>query len=240
MLVSDNMKRWLLFFILFLGTGGQLLAQEGFHLGPALGFHNSWLANRDDREDEEIEGRFTPGGSGALYLAYFIKPGIAVAAEGIFSFQGQNYYYDRRYEDQRASTRLSYFKVPLMLEFRTSLKEESFIKGHFGPYLSSVQTASRSREGKSLPSREGDGWEQAYRTPVFGVMLGLGPGIRWGRGWASTLELRFDHDLTNAEEKASRMIPNQREETYNATLGIMLRLRYAFQKRSAKNRGGYP
>lgn len=239
--------RWMsscpLFFLLFLiGVAESSLAQEGLHAGAGLGFHNSWLANRDDRKDEEIQGRFTPGASTSIYLAYYIKPSIAVTVEGIFSFQGQNYFIDGRYRNKRTSTRLTYLKTPLMLEFRASFSEGAFVKGHFGPYLSMVQGASRSVEGDPVdPRPSASGWEQAYRSPVFGAMVGVGPGIRWGRrGLASTLELRFDHDLTNAEEKASPIISNFRDETYNVTLGFMVRLRYAFQEQAAKNKSGYP
>lgn len=216
-------------------------AQKGFHVGGSIGFHNSWLVNEQDDSDEKLQKLFTPGGSGGALVSFYITPAIAVRTEFLFSYQGQAYFQERRIEDLRWNRSLLYFKSPLMLEFRTSLIENSFFKGHFGAYISSPLKASRQRDGEEIEAPGELSWEDAYRSPVLGAVAGLGLGKRWGRGWASTLELRFDHDLTNAEERTSDLIPPRRDETYNATLGLMLHLRYAFQEQAASRKtGAYP
>jgi hypothetical protein len=214
--------------------------QKGFHIGGLGGFHNSWLVNKADSEREELTRAFTPGVSGGVLMRYYIEYSTAVGMDLLYSFQGQAYHVDKRIEDVTRSTRLLYLKLPLMLEFRTGLGDRSYFKGHFGPYVSFPQAAFRTQEGASVPPPGPYRWEQAYRSPVLGVMFGLGPGIRWGRGWASSLELRFDHDFTNAEEKASELISNYRSETYNATLGLMISLRYAFQDLGPRRGVSYP
>ncbi len=215
-------------------------AQEGFHIGGMGSFHNSWLVNQRESEREDLSRRFTPGTSGGLLLRYYIENSVAVGFDVLYSFQGQAYLIDRRIEDVNRTTRLLYLKTPLMLEFRTGLSDKAFFKGYFGAYASHKQGAFRTKDGSTVQAPDPYTWSEAYRSPVFGVMLGAGPGVRWGRGWATSFDLRFDHDLTNAEEKGSDLIPNHRPETYNVTLGLMITLRYAFQDLGPRRSGGYP
>ena len=160
--------------------------QKGFHVGGMGSFHNSWLLNKDDSERENLSRTFTPGTSGGLMVRYYIEYSVAVGFDVLYSFQGQSYRIDRRVEDLDRSTRLLYLKTPLMLEFRTAIGSNSYFKGHFGPYVSMPQAAFRTRNGTRVQAPGRRSWSQAYRSPVFGVMLGLGPGFRLGRGWAST------------------------------------------------------
>lgn len=215
-------------------------AQRGFHLGGQIGGHHSWLFNEREGAREDLKRLFTPGMSVGGEATFYVTPFMGVGMEFLFSYQGQRYREDLRVDRIERSVRLSYFKVPLKLELRTNLGGGTYFKGAFGPYISTPLSVSRSRKGETVES-PGDGtWKEAYRSSVMGFMGALGPGKRWGRGWATSLEFRFDHDLTNAEEKGSALIPNYRPETYNATLSLSLRVRYAFQEQAASRKSGYP
>ncbi len=233
---SPFLWKRLSFLCFLIGFCPPLFPQQGFHIGGAAGFHNSWLVNQKDSDKERLLRRFTPGGNGGFLLRYYIESQIAIGFDVLYSFQGQRYLWDGKIKDVRRATRLLYLKTPLLLELRRNIGRggDVYFKGHFGAYMSSVQAAFRRREGESLETPGEREWVEAYRTPVFGVILGLGPGIRWGRGWGSTLQLRFDHDFTNAEEKTSDLIRNTRPATYNATLGVQITLRYAFQEQASR------
>lgn len=230
----------LLFFVLSMSLSSSLMAQRGFHIGGSIGGQQSWLLNQRESENPDLNRLFTPGIRGGGELAFHITPRLGVGTEFFFSLQGQRYERDKRLDEQRSSVRVLYFKVPLKLELRTELGSGSYFRFGFGPYLSSPTSVSRTRDGSAVQLSDGRSWSEAYRSPVIGGMIGLGPGMRWGGGWAGSLGLRFDHDFTNAEEKASPLIPNHRPETYNATLGLTLHVRYAFQEQAARRKSGYP
>ncbi|MFB6258061.1 MAG: hypothetical protein ABEH38_05145 [Flavobacteriales bacterium] len=233
---TGNYILFLLFFLILKSFPG--IAQEGFHCGGILGGHNSWLFNQDESDQENLQREFTPGGSSGLYISYYIESSIAVAAEFRLSYQGQKYLMDRRIEDLTSKVRLLYFKTPLMLEFRAPLGKKGYFKGHFGPYSAMLQGAFRYRMGDAVEAPGKKEWSEAYRSPVFGVMAGIAPGLRWGRGWGASFELRFSHDLFNAEEKGSSLVPNRRAETYNMTLGFLFHFRYALKDRGPTKSGG--
>lgn len=209
-------------------------------MGGAIGGHQSWLLNQRESENSDLERLVTPGLSGGGWAIFHITPRLGVGTGFLFSLQGQRYERELKFDEQRSSVRLLYFKLPLKLELRTELGQGAYFRMGFGPYLGSPISASRTRNGSSVQVPRGRSWTEAYRSPVIGGMIDLGPGMRWGRAWAASLALRFDHDFTNAEEKGSLLIPNHRPETYNATLGISLKVRYAFQQQAARRRSGYP
>lgn len=241
-LFSSIRSGWPLFLLLILPPlfPRSVEAQRGLQLDLFGGGHNSWLLNSDEGENEDLERRFTPGFSAGVDGSYYFTPEVGFGVGTLLSYQGQNYYHALDFEPHRSSRRLLYARVPLTLSYRSELGKQGLFRSSFGPSVGTPLFARHTREGKEEEAPLSNPWISSYRSMVVGFHASLGFGRWWDNTKGALLELHFSHGLTNAEEKGSPLVPNHRQETYNASLGLRFRFFFSMGGRQGAASLGYP
>lgn len=217
-----------MYLILFCFSFSLLQGQSSnWYAGAHAAFQNSWIFNSDD-SDEGGELDLTPTfhPSFGLDLGYRVHPNFALEVGLIYSSQGQKYETAGN-EDADYKTDLKYFKIPILLNFRSKPDAPMGLLLQGGFQLGFLTEANSSRENVfGYYSSFYKDVKDFYESTSIDIVLGIGTEFKKG-SHAFRFVIRADYSLTDIEVTEKK--PGLRGVSSNATVALpMLTYLYSF------------
>lgn len=207
-----------LFTLLFTG----LAAQEGLRMGLKGGPQSTWMFNADEGDDADYLYEATIRSFFGFSFGYNFSDGVGVGMDLLISNEGQR----MEINDMDNFRKLSYFKVPIMLNLNTSSEGTAFGYLNVGPQFGFLTRATLGDSNGPLNLFADDISE--YYSPVnVSALLALGAGFNLTDFLQLTTGLRFDFGLTNAEN--TDYTPDDRRPMHTATGALEIGLRYVLR-----------
>ena len=212
------------FSILLLSSG--VFAQEGLKIGLKGGPQSTWMFNADESDHSESLYVSTVRSVFGLSLGYNFSDGVGVGLDLLMSNEGQR----MEVYGVEVFRKLTYFKVPLLLNLNTSSEGTAFGYLNVGPqfgFLTSASTGSSNPFSNLL----GEDISEGYKSVNISAVLALGAGFNLTDFLQLTTGLRFDFGLTDAEDKDSvfYIADPTRPSTHTATGALEIGLRYVLR-----------
>ncbi|MDP5169268.1 MAG: PorT family protein [Bacteroidia bacterium] len=244
---------------LMLGLGMvPALAQKGLKIGGFFLPQASVLYNEDDfnLDEDEYQMEILPGMAGGLLFGYHFNDIIGVRMNVIYSQEGGRYSARRDFSGRDMfTTRLEYLKVPVMVGFNTSPKNNKIMFAAYAGVQGNMLVRGYTYGSNPVyvaPSPEG-----AYRLPstkdlyeqwTYSAVLDMGVDIFLTRKATFNLRVRGDLGLTDSEDKSVSYLyrdggasdsnlywdwargANAKAETYPLNVGLLFGLTYTLSK----------
>lgn len=215
-------------------------SQKSFQLTAAGAGQNTWMFNKDDSDEgESLDYQPTFGAAFGVKAGYFFNESIGIESGFIFSQQGQNYKHQietRSGKETYFSGRsLTYYKIPLLLHFRSQPSETAYFTATLGPQISLLGDFSQTADEGFFQNAWGE--KKDYSSTTMDVVLGFGPGFSLSRNIKLDVQFRFDYSFSDAEDKDEGW-SDDRASTNNVTGGLQLGFTYGFG--GSGGRGGTP
>ncbi len=140
------MRTCLTFLFVFLALTPFFAQESSFYFGANAAFQSSRIfCSTDSDAGGILEYGFTPKAAAGIDLVYSFNPRIAVHSGFIYSLQGQSY---KTAENANAQykTELNYFKIPVLLEWRSNAEKKYAFLLQGGFQLSLLNKAESSRD----------------------------------------------------------------------------------------------
>ncbi len=204
-----------------IGTANNANAQEGFYIGAQATQQFSGMYNQDDVDNENFDYKITPGQSFGLSGGYNFNKHMGVAAEAIFSMEGQ------KYELNKTTFRrkLNYVKVPVLFTYNTDASKKVMFTAKLGPQVGLLTSAKlNDADGNTLLKDTKD----SYETFTFGGMLGASARVNLAKNLYLDAGLKLDANFINNEVETVNESNIARAQTYNTNAGIEVGIKYFF------------
>ena len=196
-------------------------AQKGFNLSVKATPEFSFLLNKDDNDNNLYNSKATFNTNFGIGAGYNFTKNIGVAIDGLYSMQGQKY----ELSGEEYHQKVNYIKVPVYFIYNSNPAKFISFSGKIGPQVSFLTTSKlTNNDGKDLVDDTNDHYEKA----TIGGAAEAGIQLRMDRNLFLTAGVRFDADLTNAENRVNASYPAGRAKTYNMTSGLEVGLKYNF------------
>lgn len=160
---------------------------------PYLGYEINSLEHRLPKVSYQV---------GAFHIIDVSKR-IDFQPELLFSLQGLDYSKDYLYDDITYKINISYLRLPLLVKYKTSLKENRYPGIFAGPYVSCKLSAMRVKEVEGQR-------EESKMTNVKDSDFGIVAGYSFGYGLPSgrlVIDFRSSYSLVNMMEPIEGHIP---------------------------------
>jgi hypothetical protein len=191
------MKKLLSLSLLIVTIAFSAQAQKGLHLGIKAIPQSTWMFNNADSDNPEFIYKSTFRSAFGLDADYHFTDGVGAGINLLFSAQGQ------KFEDRdgffQGFRKLTYLKLPILLNFNTSSESVVMFKGSIGPQFSfplraTLETNSVGFFGSNVSSETDI--KDYYKVDI-GVVFGFGLGFNITEYLQASLGLRFDGGFTS-------------------------------------------
>ena len=230
-----------------------MMAQKGLKVGAfALPMYTT-LINADDNNlsEDEYKREFLTGMAGGIVFGWNIGENFGLRLNAIYSQQGGRYSVRKDFiDDVTFTTRLEYLKFPFMIGIQSNAEPNkirfSFFTGFQVGILTRANTYNDNTDFEPpVPdniTRYPDAYER-YEKINYSIPADIGIDIFLVDDFVMNLTLRGDYSLGDAENKDAtfrvteggsttyeNFWPDNRAETKNFTLGILIGLTYTFAR----------
>lgn len=207
-------------------------AQKGLHVGIKAIPQSTWMFNNADSDNPEFLYKSTFRSAFGLDADYHFTDGVGVGMNLLFSGQGQKF--ENRDGTIEAFRKLTYLKMPILLNFNTSSESVVMFKGSVGPQFSFPLKGTLET---NIPFTSDQDISDYYKVDI-GVVFGFGLGFNITEYLQASLGLRFDggftsddvdaiNTLAGASDGYSRYpIGEDRPETIQVTGGVEIGFKY--------------
>jgi hypothetical protein len=194
-------------------------AQQGFSVTAKAAPQFTFLQNKDDHDNGNIQHKATVDANFGIGAGYNFTPALGVGMDLLYSMQGQRY----KVNGTETNQKVFYVKIPIYFTYNHNPdKPVSFI-GKIGPQLSFL-TNSRITDGNGHTLNPDT--KDHYKDVTFGGMASAGAQFKLDRKLFLTTMGRFDYDFTNAEDDNYSYHPTGRAKTHNMTTGLEVGLKF--------------
>lgn len=197
-------------------------AQEGFYLGAQATQQFSGMYNQDDVDNTNFDYKITPGQTFGLSGGYNFNKHMGVAAEAIFSMEGQ------KFELNKTTFRrkLNYVKVPVLFTYNTDAGKKVMFTAKLGPQAGILTNAKlNDADGNTLVKDTKD----SYETVTFGGVVGAGARVSLAKNLYLDAGLKLDANFINNEVASYNESNIARAKTYNTNAGVEVGIKYFFK-----------
>jgi outer membrane protein W len=202
-----------------LTVNNRVNAQQGLSLSVKATPQFSFLQNKDDNDNSNLEQKATFNTNFGIGAAYNFTPNAGVGLDVLYSLQGQRY----KTGSTETNQKINYVKIPVYFAYNTDASRPVSFIGKVGPQLS-ILTDSKltDDDGNDIKSDTKD----RYESVTFGGMAAAGVQFKLDKHLYLTTLARFDYDFINAEDDSYASYPSGRANTYNMTTGLEVGLKY--------------
>lgn len=230
--------RKLLLSILIVSVAIAANAQKGLHVGLKAMPQSTWMFNNADSDNPEFLYKSTFRSAFGLDVDYHFTDGVGAGINLLYSAQGQKF--TNRDGSIEGFRKMSYLKMPILLNFNTSSESVVMFKGSIGPQFSfplrgTLETTGRGPFGTTF-SNEQD-IKDYYKVDI-GVVFGFGLGFNITEYLQASFGLRFDGGFTSDDSDAINTVAGlsdgyvrypaaeDRPETIQVTGGVEIGFKY--------------
>lgn len=189
----------------------------GLKLGAKLVPMTTWMINQQDSDaGPEFDYQKTWSFAIGAEADYFFSESFGLGLELLYGTTAQKF---DVFDSLVYTKRLTYLKVPLLINLASNGDGAVNFLGQFGPQVNLRMNSSLDSAGTAIPD------STAYSSATFGVDLFLG--LTFNLGVADIVTgLRLDYAFTDAEDKDAGNFPPNRGPLKTATGGLVLGLRF--------------
>ena len=194
-----------------------LHAQRGLSVSVKGAPQFSWMNNSDDKGENNFNNKSKVSANFGVGAQYNFTTNLGVGLDVLYSLQG------RKYDLSGTSYRQknNYLKVPVYFAYTTNPAKKIAFTGKLGPQLS-ILTSSKLDGGTFNNTDTKD----VYKNALFGLMADAGAQFSLLKNTWLITGIRYDYDITNAEDETYRGYPAGRSKTHNSSLGLEVGLKY--------------
>ncbi|MEX0811600.1 MAG: porin family protein [Chitinophagales bacterium] len=189
----------------FIALGMSTYAQKGLHLGVKAIPQSTWMFNNADADNSDFVYRSTFRSAFGLDVDYHFTDGVGAGINLLFSGQGQKFRSDGGLAE--GFRKLTYLKLPILLNFNTSSESVVMFKGSLGPQFAFPIKGTLETNGTTFfgtYSNERD-IKDYYKVDI-GIVFGFGLGFNITDYLQASLGLRFDAGFTSEDTDMTNSI----------------------------------
>lgn len=175
-----------------------LFAQEGLHIGIKGMPQSTWMFNTADSDNSDFVYQSTIRSAFGLDVDYHFTDGVGAGINLLFSGQGQRFRNDAGTAE--GFRKMTYLKLPILLNFNTSSESVVMFKASLGPQFAfpikgTLETTGFTGFGTLTNERD---IKKYYKTDI-GVVFGFGLGFNITEFLQASFGLRFDAGFTSED-----------------------------------------
>lgn len=206
---------------MFMLSSISINAQKGFNLSINVAPQNSWMINADDYDDSEFEYKALVLPAFGIGAGYNFTDNLGAGIEFNYSMQGQK----SIFQNIETTIRLDYLKIPILFHYNTSPANKLMLSANVGPQFNILTDARLlDEDGEELS----DDISETYMDMTFGALVSIGLEYKLTDKINFFSLLKYDLDLTNAEDEESISYQDNRAITLNSSLGLQMGLKFSF------------
>lgn len=207
-----------LILILCIGTN-KMLAQKGFSISVKTIPQFSFLENKDDNNNSSFKRIATFNAGFGIGAGYDFNDKYGIGLDLLYSLQGQRY----KYTGIEYNQKVDYIKVPVYFVYNGPISSTVSFLGKIGPQVSFLTDSKlNDKDGNTIDSDTKD----RFKSATFGGVIIAGTQFKLKSDLFLSTAIRFDYDFTNAEDNSYINYQSGRANSYNATAGLELGLKY--------------
>ena len=218
------MKRIIMYTaVLFMSIAAQdVIAQKGWNVSAKVAPQVSIFYNEDDyKTDNDFEEKKMVNAAFGVGVGYNFTSHSGLELGVLYSLQGQKY----KKENIELKQKMNYIKLPLTFNYNFNPRGKITMVGKLGPQLNILASSKiTDANGKRI---SGD-IKEMFNDVTLGAVAAVTTQFSLGKQWYLTTGLRYDFDITNAENKNHPDYPVGRKKAYNMTGGLEVGIKYAF------------
>lgn len=200
-------------------TASAVQAQKGFSLSIKAAPQFSFLQNSNDNDNTRFERKATFNAGFGIGAGYNFNKVSGIGLDVLYSLQGQRYTLNGTEYNQK----VDYVKIPVLYTYNSNPSRPVSFVGKIGPQLSLLTTSKLTdKDGNDLIKDT----KSRYESATFGGVAIAGTQFRLAPRTFLSTAVRFDYDVTNAEDNTYSGYAKGRENTYNSTLGLEVGLKF--------------
>lgn len=227
--------RKLLLSILIVSVAIAANAQKGLHVGLKAMPQSTWMFNNADSDNPQFLYKSTFRSAFGLDVDYHFTDGVGAGINLLYSAQGQKF--TNRDGSIEAFRKMSYLKIPILLNFNTSSESVVMFKGSVGPQFSFPLKGTLET---NIPFTSDVDISDYYKVDI-GVVFGFGLGFNITDYLQASLGLRFDGGFTSDDSDAINTVAGlsdgyvrypaseARPETIQVTGGVEIGFKYVLR-----------
>lgn len=194
-------------------------AQQGFSVNIKGAPQFSFLQNKDDNNASGYDQRASFNAGFGVGAGYNFTKNIGVGVDALYSLQGQRYTLNNAKYYQKND----YIKLPVYFSYNSDASKAISFIGKVGPQVSFLTNSKLDdNDGNKVI---GD-TKNRYKDVTFGGMASAGAQYKLQSNLYLTTAVRFDYDVTNAEDDTYAGYTPGRAKTYNSTVGLEVGVKY--------------
>lgn len=226
------MKKLLVLSLLVAFSVCTVKAQKGLHLGIKAIPQSTWMFNNSDSDNPQFLYNSTFRSAFGLDVDYHFTDGVGAGINLIYSLQGQKF--ENRNGTVEAFRKMTYLKLPLLLNFNTSSESVVMFMGSVGPQFSFPLKGTLET---NIPFANDVDITDYYKVDI-GVVFGFGLGFNITEYLQASLGLRFDGGFTSEDTDATSTLAGAadgfsrypvgetRSKTIQASGGVQIGFKY--------------
>jgi outer membrane protein W len=212
-------KIFTLMICVFAMASNKSIAQAGFSFSVKATPQFSFLHNESDKNNSRYDRASTFNAAFGIGAGYNFNQTIGIALDVLYSLQGQEYTVNSTEYKQK----VDYIKVPVFFTYNSNPANSVSFIGKIGPQVSFLTNAKLEETNLD---RVIDDTKDRYKTVTFGGAALAGAQFKLQPKVFLSTAIRFDYDLTNAEDPDYSRYPAGRAKTHNSTAGLEIGVKF--------------